>query len=240
MLREHGPYIYLYILSLFQLMPHSQRFASRRRRLTPIPGMIDKMIALPRASTHSRRNVGYLMIPGLVLHKLVPRTTRARWKWMEFAHVNTHITYGHISFPCYRAVPANDVIVSNENSNPQRSFSLYRLPSRNAPSLNLGNRFNPSLLGMHPAKLRTHCPSAVTSFYASRVQCFPPFPSTCFYLFFWWSFDSPDRIGLVILVTTFAHLFCISPVSNDLHFNTDRIKWQVCETEKIRQILRYN
>lgn len=99
----------LKMLSLLQLMPHSRRFARRRRRLTPILGVIDKMIALLRASTHthSRRNVEENLMPWLVPRKLAQE--------MEMDGVCARkYTYGHISFPCYRAVPANDVIVSNE------------------------------------------------------------------------------------------------------------------------------
>lgn len=105
-------FLRLKTLSLLQLMPHSQHFARRRRRLTPIPGMIDKMIALPRASTHthSRGNVrGKSDDPAW----LVPGKVGARdGNGWSLRAVNTHM--GISTFPCYRAVPANDVIVPNE------------------------------------------------------------------------------------------------------------------------------
>lgn len=71
------------------------------------------------------------------------------------ARVNTHAyrVWAYL-LSCYRAVPANDVIVSNENSSRTIVFLAAPPPPPPPPlrvgpsrSLNLGNRFNPSSEG---------------------------------------------------------------------------------------------
>lgn len=66
--------------------------------------------------------------------------------------VNTRRVWVRIPLlSCYRVVPANDVIVPNENSAAARSFpslGRYAAVGRSiSRSLNLGNRFNLSLEG---------------------------------------------------------------------------------------------
>lgn len=119
----------------------------------------------------------------------------------------------YTSFPCYRAVLANDVIVSNENSNLGNDIVFYP-----RGSLNLGNRFNPCLgcirLNWELIALRGRIASSVFSLSFSVFISLFYDPSIL---------PGPDR-HLSLLHLSSLSTPSTSALSNYSRFNTDRIE----------------